>query len=66
MGTPTLALEKKADPTPEEVRFILSGNLCRCTGYQKIGKCKKPVWTDTSSNQSFARALNTDKSMNCT
>lgn len=29
-------LEKKADPTPEEVRFILSGNLCRCTGYQKI------------------------------
>ena len=42
MGTPTLALEKKADPTPEEVRFILSGNLCRCTGYQKIGKCKKP------------------------
>ena len=30
------ALEKKADPTPEEVRFILSGNLCRCTGYQKI------------------------------
>ena len=30
------ALEKKGDPTPEEVRFILSGNLCRCTGYQKI------------------------------
>ncbi len=30
------ALEKKSDPTPEEVRFILSGNLCRCTGYQKI------------------------------
>ncbi len=30
------ALEKKADPTPEEVRVILSGNLCRCTGYQKI------------------------------
>ncbi len=30
------ALEKKADPTPEEIRVILSGNLCRCTGYQKI------------------------------
>ena len=30
------ALEKNGDPTPEEVRFILSGNLCRCTGYQKI------------------------------
>ena len=29
-------LEKKADPTEEEVRFWLAGNLCRCTGYDKI------------------------------
>ena len=34
--TAKAALEKKGDPTPEEIRFILSGNLCRCTGYQKI------------------------------
>lgn len=29
-------LEKHADPTEAEVRHALSGNLCRCTGYQHI------------------------------
>ena len=29
-------LERNANPTEEEVRFWLAGNLCRCTGYQKI------------------------------
>ena len=29
-------LDRDNDPTEEEVRFWLAGNLCRCTGYQKI------------------------------
>jgi aerobic carbon-monoxide dehydrogenase small subunit len=29
-------LEKNPDPTEEEVRYWLAGNLCRCTGYNKI------------------------------
>jgi carbon-monoxide dehydrogenase small subunit len=29
-------LERNPDPTEEEVRFWLAGNLCRCTGYHKI------------------------------
>ena len=29
-------LRRIPDPTREEVRRELSGNLCRCTGYQKI------------------------------
>ncbi|MEO3475558.1 (2Fe-2S)-binding protein [Roseomonas sp. CAU 1739] len=29
-------LEKNPDPTEHEVRFYLAGNLCRCTGYDKI------------------------------
>jgi carbon-monoxide dehydrogenase small subunit len=29
-------LEKHPDPSEEEVRYWLAGNLCRCTGYDKI------------------------------
>jgi len=29
-------LEENPDPTEEEVRIAISGNLCRCTGYQGI------------------------------
>ena len=29
-------LEKNPDPTEEETRYWLAGNLCRCTGYDKI------------------------------
>ena len=29
-------LEQNPDPTEQEVRYWLSGNLCRCTGYDKI------------------------------
>ncbi len=29
-------LERNPDPTEEEVRYWLAGNLCRCTGYHKV------------------------------
>ena len=29
-------LDENPDPTETEVRFWLAGNLCRCTGYDKI------------------------------
>ena len=31
-------LERNPNPTEDEVRWALSGNLCRCTGYQNIVK----------------------------
>ena len=29
-------LDRNPDPSEHEIRFQLSGNLCRCTGYDKI------------------------------
>ena len=29
-------LKENENPTEEEIRIAISGNLCRCTGYQKI------------------------------
>ena len=29
-------LDKIGDPTEEEIREAISGNICRCTGYEKI------------------------------
>jgi carbon-monoxide dehydrogenase small subunit len=29
-------LDENSDPSEEDIRFALSGNLCRCTGYAKI------------------------------
>ncbi len=31
-------LEENPDPTEQEIRWALSGNICRCTGYQNIVK----------------------------
>ena len=38
MMAATALLEKNLNPTEDEVRWALSGNLCRCTGYQNIVK----------------------------
>lgn len=35
MSTKAL-LEQNPDPSEHDVRFFLAGNLCRCTGYDKI------------------------------
>ena len=38
MLTATALLEKNPSPSEEEIRWALSGNVCRCTGYQNIVK----------------------------
>jgi carbon-monoxide dehydrogenase small subunit len=36
MLTAIALLEDNPDPSEEEIRWALSGNVCRCTGYQNI------------------------------
>jgi carbon-monoxide dehydrogenase small subunit len=36
-------LEENPDPSEEQIRWALSGNLCRCTGYQNIVEAVR--WT---------------------
>jgi aerobic carbon-monoxide dehydrogenase small subunit len=38
MLTAAALLRENPDPSDEEIRFALSGNVCRCTGYQNIVK----------------------------
>ena len=34
-------LERHTDPSDTEIRYALAGNLCRCTGYDKIVRAVK-------------------------
>jgi carbon-monoxide dehydrogenase small subunit len=38
MLTATALLAENPDPSDEEIRWAISGNICRCTGYQNIVK----------------------------
>jgi carbon-monoxide dehydrogenase small subunit len=38
MLTASALLAENGDPSEEEIRWALSGNICRCTGYQNIVK----------------------------
>ena len=41
MLTSVALLQEKSDPTDDEIRWALSGNICRCTGYMNIVKAVK-------------------------
>lgn len=44
-------LHKNPNPTEEEIRVALSGNLCRCTGYQKIVEAVQLAAARMNGNQ---------------
>ncbi len=39
-------LDRNPKPTEEEIRFALAGNLCRCTGYDKIVRAVQAAATE--------------------
>lgn len=39
-------LDRNPDPTAEEIRYALAGNLCRCTGYDKIVRAVQAAASD--------------------
>ncbi len=42
-------LRDNPDPTDDEIRFAISGNLCRCTGYGKIVKAVRAAAEEITS-----------------
>jgi aerobic carbon-monoxide dehydrogenase small subunit len=42
-------LEENPDPSEEEIRWAISGNICRCTGYQNIVNAVR--WAAAHSKQ---------------
>ncbi len=41
-------LNENPAPTRQEIRTGISGNICRCTGYQKIVDAVQSVYADTA------------------
>lgn len=48
-------LDKNPDPTDTEIRYALAGNLCRCTGYDKIVKAVKAAAKDLQKQSKKAK-----------
>ena len=43
-------LDRNPEPTDDEVRYWLAGNLCRCTGYEKILRAVQDAAADLRSS----------------
>ena len=47
-------LQENPDPTDDEIRLGISGNLCRCTGYQNIVKAIRSAAAALNANREAA------------
>ena len=48
-------LQENPNPTEEEIRFGIAGNVCRCTGYQNIVKAIKSAAAEMNAAKEAAQ-----------
>ena len=48
-------LDRNNNPTESEIRYALAGNLCRCTGYDKIVRAVRAAATDLRRQETARR-----------
>jgi carbon-monoxide dehydrogenase small subunit len=53
-------LERNPNPSDEEIRWAISGNICRCTGYMNIVKAVQHAAKMTSGKEAAAVAGGTE------
>jgi carbon-monoxide dehydrogenase small subunit len=53
-------LERNPNPTDEDIRWAISGNICRCTGYMNIVKAVQHAAKLTSGKEAAAVAGGTE------
>jgi aerobic carbon-monoxide dehydrogenase small subunit len=56
MLTSVALLQEKPDPTDDEIRWALSGNICRCTGYMNIVKAVKSAAAQMKASAAVPQA----------
>jgi len=56
MLTSVALLQEKPDPTDDEIRWALSGNICRCTGYMNIVKAVKSAAAEMKASAAVPEA----------
>ena len=56
MLTSIALLQEKPDPTDDEIRWALSGNICRCTGYMNIVKAVRSAAAQMKTSATAAAA----------
>lgn len=54
-------LDRNPNPTETEVRYALAGNLCRCTGYDKIVRAVLNTALNTAAVNTSPSATNGDQ-----
>jgi carbon-monoxide dehydrogenase small subunit len=63
MLTGSALLAENPSPSEDEVRWAISGNICRCTGYMNIVKAIQAAGRDLAANAEAADAEAADESV---